>query len=65
MLGETDAIISYEVEYALTKIFNKELELGKNLFHFLNLLSTCYDFNSFDLFKELDYLSNNYLTPEW
>ena len=57
-------LISFEIEYTLSKIFVQEIELGKNLFRMLHQLSQCYDFNCFDLFKVLDNFNQNIISEE-
>lgn len=56
--------LPYDIEFSLVKLFERELELTKNLQIFLRDLSYRYDFNSFDLFKVLDSYGFGYITSE-
>jgi hypothetical protein len=54
--------LSYDVEYSLTKLFERELDLVRNLELGLSDLKSRYDFNVYDLYSILEAYS--YLTKE-
>ena len=55
---------SYEIEYSLVKLFERELELVKTLTYLIKDLSLRYDYNPYKLFAEMDEFHLNYLTIE-
>ena len=54
--------ISYNIEYSLIKLLQKEIELSKNLLIALNELKTRYDFNIHNIFHSLK--SNCFIDEE-
>ena len=56
--------ISYEIEYSLVRLFEKELDLVRNLTLIVKDLSLRYDYNTYKLFSQLDEFNLNYLTIE-
>lgn len=55
-------ILPYDVEYSMTKIFERELDLVRNVEIILNDVKSRYDFNVYDLYSSIQTLS--YLTGE-
>jgi hypothetical protein len=56
--------LSYDVEYSLAKVLEKEVELVKNVDFTLTDLRSRYDFNIADIFATLDNFNLNYLSVE-
>lgn len=59
-----DYAVPFKVEYSLVKLLNRELELGKSLQEYINLLSLRSDFNAFKLFNMLDNFKYNFIAKE-
>lgn len=55
-------VLPFDVEYAMTKLLERELELVRNLEFLLNDIRARYDFNVLDLFSSMQVYS--YLTGE-
>ena len=55
---------SYEIEYSLVKLFERELEIVKNLNYLIKDLSIRYDYNTYKLFSQMDEYNLSYLTAE-
>ena len=55
---------SYEIEYSLVKLFERELEIVKNLNYMIKDLSVRYDYNAYKLFSQMDEYNLSYLTAE-
>ena len=60
----SDLTLPYDLEYSLVKLFDREIELVKNIQFNLSELSLRYDFNAFDLFNTLDNYNFNFLNAE-
>jgi hypothetical protein len=56
--------MSYDVEYSLAKVLERELELVRNVDFVLADLRARYDFNIADIFAALDTFNLNYLSSE-
>lgn len=56
--------LHYDVEYSLSKLFDRELDLMRNLQSVLSDLSFRYDYTINNLFAALDSYNLGYLTCE-
>jgi len=54
----------FKVEYAVVKLLNRELDLGRSIQVFTNSLSLRKDFNIYDLFDSLDNFKYNFIAKE-
>jgi hypothetical protein len=57
-------ILHPDIEYSLSKVFEKELELVRNADIVISDIKTRYDFNVSDIFSVLDLNYFNYLNTE-
>ncbi len=60
----TSHILNPDVEYSLSKVFEKELELVRNAEIVISDIKTRFDFNVSDIFSLLDLNYFNYLNTE-
>jgi len=58
----TRLTLPYDVEYSLTKLLERELDLVRNAEALLNDIRARYDFNVYDLYSSIQ--SYSYLTSE-
>lgn len=61
---EEEERLPYDIEYALSRIFEEELKVYKRVQFLKQEVSYCYDFNVINAFKTLDRGSKDFLTPE-
>ena len=57
-------VLSFEIEYSLCKIFEKEIELVKNLNKLQRDISIRTDFNLYEMFSNIDEYGTKYLSIE-
>ena len=50
--------LPYDVEYSLSKVFERELDLVRNIELILNDIKARYDFNMYDLYAAIQTYSN-------
>ncbi len=58
-------ILHPDIEYGLSKVFEKELELVRSIEITISDIKTRYDYNVSDIFSLLDLNYFNYLNTEW
>ncbi len=56
--------LAYDVEYALGRVFDRELEMQRTSEYLRGELSRRYDFNILDAFRTLDTYQDSYITPD-
>ena len=57
-------ILPYDIEFALSKIFERELDCIKNVESMLSYLRLKEDYNVNDVFNQLDLLRMDYINQE-
>ena len=60
--GSCDNKLSFNIEYSLSKLLEKEIDLSRNIMNLLNDLRCRCDYNACDIFNSLK--SYNSITPE-
>ena len=57
-------ILPYDVEYALARVLDRELEMQRQTEYLRGELSRRYDFNILDAFRTLDTYQDSYITAD-